>query len=508
LSSWPATLNDKTATTATNSHMLSLSSAFVYQLSHGDTALNMLRLPIFGVKLTLTQMTLTDILGMGADVSASMLAALNGAIPTADRVQLPSVTLPPALSSAITGFRDALDFEFTGEYYMSLTNSNADFKTRGIKIDCMSKARAIRGIAFDLSVKVELTACLAGDTCSSAAALANTSELTALTAGNSSIALAPLDNRPTVAEQSVLAPLRFAKMIKSGITDPQIHIKARGVLPVVGSLEFVGELTKTKFLLSVSRSVDFFGIISTNYLFSIGLTAGKFALTMKSDDKIFGFSSVASGTIQNERKPYLQASLRVDVGSSGFSLFQEEKVDCAKCASYAQNDCSASKGCVWDRTATTKKECSDLKWRSSCLLRKAVGCSWKGSFFSSRGTCRGTYTGSQPVCKHWECTGAAQAVKRVDFGSFKVSMSASFESGGVASVSSGLVWKPPAVLKSSMSLQDEYKFKKAASVNMNGLEATFTLPAPVGELCLRFSDGRVSRCPTGKGAAAFQIAAL
>jgi len=498
LSSWPSTLADKTAETVTGSQILTLSSALAYQISHTDSALNALRLPIFGVKLTLTQMTLTDILGMGADVSASLIYALNGAIPTIDRIALPSVALPPALSSAATHFREALDFEFTGNYYMSLTNSNDDFKTRGVKIDCDSKARAIRGIAFDLSVLVELTACLPGDTCSSTTA----SELAALTTREPTAVLDLRDANRTVAAASSLTPLRFAQLIKSGITDPKIKFKAKGTLPVVGSLTFVGELTKSSFLLSVSRSMDFFGIISTNYIFSIGLNAGKFALSFKSEDKIFGFSSVATGTIQNERTPYVQAALRVDVGDKPLSLFQDSEVDCATCASYVYDDCSASSGCIWDRTATTQKQCSDITNVYSCWKHAPLGCNWKGNYWTSSGTCTGTYTSLKPVCKHWGCTGAAEAgaakaVKlRRNLGSFVVSMSASFESGGVASVTSTLVWKPPTVLQSTFSLQNEYKRTKAVSANMDGLEATFPLPAPVGDVCLRFANGQVTRCTT------------
>lgn len=79
LSSWPSTLADKTAETVTGSQILTLSSALAYQISHTDSALNALRLPIFGVKLTLTRMTLT-VHGHGLNRIPTLLSKLT--VPT------------------------------------------------------------------------------------------------------------------------------------------------------------------------------------------------------------------------------------------------------------------------------------------------------------------------------------------------------------------------------------------------------------------------------------------
>ena len=47
-------------------------------------------------------------------------------------------------------------------------------------------------------------------------------------------------------------------------------------------------------------------------------------------------------------------------------------------------------------------------------------------------------------------------------------------------------------------LAAQYNFDKTASVDKNNLafESKFELPAPLGEVCIRFANGAVTSCPS------------
>jgi len=495
LSAWHSTLYDKTKSDVT-SGLLTLSSALVYeQAPHGDSALSALGLPAFGAKLQLTKMTLTDILGMGADLAQSAIAALNGAIPAASQVRTSSISLPTSLTSAASEFRNLLAFEFTGEYYFSLTKANG-FTKRGIQIDCKSSASAIRGISFDLSVLVDVTACLPGDPAS-----CGSTSLAATNAthdkGADGVLLAP----------GALSQLLFARRIKNMISDPTVKFEAKGSLPLLGSMTFTGELSKTRFLLAATRSMDFFGIIATNYRFEIGLDQGDFALTFSSDDRIFGFRSRASGTIQSESTPHLRASLKLEVGDP-FTLVPQAP-NCAECAAKSLASCPAAytSGCMWDVSLTTTSQCSGITSYSRCNAMSYVSgssCSWSGSYWY--GSCIGTYTSLDPKCRHWMCTAAGKAASSlVDNGKFKASMEASFALGGTASIKASVLWEPPTAMVSAFSLKSSYKFDTVASAVASGLQATFPLPAPIGNICLRFAAGKITQCPTAGSTSAVAL---
>jgi hypothetical protein len=148
-----------------------------------------------------------------------------------------------------------------------LTTTNG-FTKRGIKIECASSASAIRGISFQLAVLVDVTACLPTDP-------ASCNDNAAGEGGASDVLLAP----------GVTSQLRFARRVRNMISDPTVRFEASGSLPLLGSMTFTGELSKTSFLLAATRSMDFFGIVATDYRFEIGLSEGDFTLAFSSDDR-------------------------------------------------------------------------------------------------------------------------------------------------------------------------------------------------------------------------------
>jgi hypothetical protein len=69
-----------------------------------------------------------------------------------------------------------------------------------------------------------------------------------------------------------------------------------------------------------------------------------------------------------------------------------------------------------------------------------------------------------------------------------------------ASIKAKLFWEPPAAMRAVFSsLQPRYEYEQAASAVASGLQVTFPLPNPVGDLCLRFANGAITRCPTSSG---------
>ena len=370
---------------------------------------------------------------MAADMALSMIGGLNGVISTADRVESSSVTLPAALTSAATELKALLSFEFAGDLYMSLTNTNG-FTKRGIKLQCDAKARTISGIAFDFTATVDITACLPGDpaSCKSAAATA----LAATPTNETSAEVALLS-------AGVLSPILFARRIKNAITDPLVKFSATASLPAgIGDMSFSGELSKNKFLLSAEKNLNLFGMVTSKWVFSIGLEAGAFKIGLASNDYIFGFQAAATGIVQSDKTPYLSASLALSVGDP-FSLVQTAPVDCKPCAAKAYAQCDTGSGCVWDRTNTVVAQCKDVTTSHSvCQSGYYPGCAWSGSYWY--GACAGTTTSSSPVCNHWKCTSAGSAaISAVDNGKFTASVAASFAFGAAATVSTHTIHHTP-----------------------------------------------------------------
>jgi len=133
-------------------------------------------------------------------------------------------------------------------------------------------------------------------------------------------------------------------------------------------------------------------------------------------------------------------------------------------------------------------------------------CSWSGSYWY--GSCIGTYTSLDPKCRHWQCTAAGQAATSlVNNGVFRASMAATFALGGTASIQASVLWQPPTAMVSAFSLQSSYTYTAAASAVASGLQATFPLPAPVGDICLRFAAGAITQCSTAGSAGAARLKA-
>jgi hypothetical protein len=74
-------------------------------------------------------------------------------------------------------------------------------------------------------------------------------------------------------------------------------------------------------------------------------------------------------------------------------------------------------------------------------------------------------------------------------------------------IQASVLWQPPTAMVSAFSLQSSYTYTAAASAIASGLQATFPLPAPVGDICLRFAAGAITQCSTAGSAGSAHLKA-